>query len=44
MIVDPDIERYMNNLLPRRDAVLAEMEACATQPRVSKVGPALGGP
>jgi predicted O-methyltransferase YrrM len=43
MIVDPDIERYMNSLLPPRDAVLAEMEASAAERHVPIVGPAVGG-
>ena len=31
MIVNPEIERYMESLLPPRDTVLAEMEAAAAK-------------
>jgi caffeoyl-CoA O-methyltransferase len=41
MIVNPEIERYMESLLPPRDAVLAEMEATAAQPNIPIVGPAV---
>jgi caffeoyl-CoA O-methyltransferase len=42
VIVDPEIEKYMKNLLPARDAVLAEMEASAAARRIPIVGPAVG--
>ncbi|HEY3936926.1 MAG TPA: O-methyltransferase [Bryobacteraceae bacterium] len=42
MITNPDIERYMHDLLPPRDEVLAEMEAYAAQHDVPVVGPAVG--
>ena len=41
MITDPDIERYMNGLLPPRDEVLAEIEAYAADHRIPIVGPAV---
>ena len=40
MIVNPEIERYMNSLLPPRDAVLAEMEKEATRRQIPIIGPA----
>jgi caffeoyl-CoA O-methyltransferase len=42
VIVNPEIERYMTSLLPRRDEVLADMEAAAAQHLVPIVGPAVG--
>jgi caffeoyl-CoA O-methyltransferase len=42
MITDPEIERYMLDLLPPRDEVLAEMEARAAERRIPIVGPAVG--
>lgn len=42
MITNPEIERYMHDLLPPRDAVLAEMEAYAAQNKIPIVGPAVG--
>ncbi|MCC6860325.1 MAG: O-methyltransferase [Bryobacterales bacterium] len=42
MIVNPEIDRYLNSLLPRRDEVLADMEAAAAQHIVPIVGPAVG--
>jgi caffeoyl-CoA O-methyltransferase len=42
VIVNPEIERYMNSLLPARDAVLAEMEAAAVRRRIPVIGPAVG--
>jgi predicted O-methyltransferase YrrM len=42
MITNPDIERYMHDLLPPRDEVLAEMEAYAAEHDVPIVGPAVG--
>jgi len=39
MIVNPEIERYMESLLPPRDAVVAEMEATAAKRNVPIVGP-----
>ena len=41
MIVNPEIERYMEGLLPPRDAVLAEMEATAAKRKIPIVGPAV---
>ena len=41
MIVNPEIERYMEGLLPARDAVLAEMEAAAARRNIPIVGPAV---
>src|SRR2546426_887586 len=41
MIVNPEIERYMEGLLPPRDAVLAEMEAAAAKRNIPIVGPAV---
>jgi predicted O-methyltransferase YrrM len=41
MITHPDIERYMNGLLPRRDEVLAEIEEYATENKIPIVGPAV---
>jgi predicted O-methyltransferase YrrM len=41
MIVNPEIERYMESLLPPRDAVLAEMEAAAARRNIPIVGPAV---
>lgn len=42
MITNPDIERYMQGLLPVRDEVLAEMEAYAAEHKIPIVGPAVG--
>lgn len=39
MIVSPEIEQYIHNLLPDRDPVLAEMEAYAFAHRVPILGP-----
>ncbi len=41
MITDPDIERYMHDLLPPRDEVVAEMEAYAASQQIPIVGPAV---
>jgi caffeoyl-CoA O-methyltransferase len=41
-IVEKAIERYMNGILPRRDAVLAEMELRAQRERIPIIGPAVG--
>jgi len=41
MIVNPNIERYMYDLLPARDEVLAEMDAYAAEHRVPIIGPAV---
>jgi caffeoyl-CoA O-methyltransferase len=41
MIVNPDIERYLDSLLPARDAVLQEMEAAAKRRNVPIIGPAV---
>jgi len=42
MITDPKIERYMYDLLPARDPVLAEMERYAEDRDIPIVGPAVG--
>ncbi len=42
MITNPDIERYMHDLLPPRDEVLAEMEKYAAEHKIPIVGPAVG--
>lgn len=39
MITNPEIERYLAELLPARDAVLAEMEAEAARRKVPIIGP-----
>jgi predicted O-methyltransferase YrrM len=41
MIVNPEIERYLDSLLPARDAVLQEMEAAARRRNVPIIGPAV---
>jgi caffeoyl-CoA O-methyltransferase len=41
MIVNPEIERYMHELLPARDSVLAEMEATAAKRNIPIIGPAV---
>lgn len=41
MITDPEIERYMHDLLPARDEVLAEMEQAAARRNIPIVGPAV---
>jgi predicted O-methyltransferase YrrM len=41
MIVNPEIERYMHELLPARDTVLAEMEATAAKRNIPIIGPAV---
>jgi caffeoyl-CoA O-methyltransferase len=40
MITDPKIEKYMYDLLPPRDSVLAEMERYAEDHKVPIIGPA----
>jgi caffeoyl-CoA O-methyltransferase len=42
MIINPVIERYMNGLLPARDAVLQEMEEQAAKRNIPIIGPAVG--
>ncbi len=42
MIVNPDIEKFIDHLLPARDPVLAAMEAFAADRRIPIVGPAVG--
>jgi caffeoyl-CoA O-methyltransferase len=42
MIVNPEIERYTDSLLPPRDAVLQEMEEQATRRNIPIIGPAVG--
>lgn len=41
MITNPEIERYMLDLLPSRDPVLAEIESYAAQHEIPIVGPAV---
>jgi predicted O-methyltransferase YrrM len=41
MIVNPEIERYMHQLLPARDSVLEEMEATAAKRNIPIIGPAV---
>jgi len=41
-IIQPKVERYLNTLLPARDAVLREMEGYAARHDVPIVGPACG--
>ncbi len=41
MITDPNIEKYMHDLLPARDEVLAEMEAHAAARKIPIIGPAV---
>ena len=42
MIINPEIERYMDSLLPARDAVLQEMEEQAAKQNIPIIGPAVG--
>ena len=42
MIVNPEIERYMHGLLPRRDRVLEEIEAAAASRNIPIIGPEVG--
>ncbi len=42
MIVNPEIERYLDSLLPARDAVLQEMESEATRRNIPIIGPVAG--
>lgn len=41
MIVNPELEQYIERLLPPRDLLLQEMEAYAAEHRVPIVGPAV---
>jgi caffeoyl-CoA O-methyltransferase len=41
-ITAPKVERYLDDLLPKRDAVLTEMERLATKHDIHIVGPAVG--
>ncbi len=41
MITDPNIEQYMNGLLPPRDEVLAEIEVYAAEHNIPIIGPAV---
>ncbi|MEX0881168.1 MAG: O-methyltransferase [Thermoanaerobaculia bacterium] len=41
-LLSPDLDRYVLDLLPPRDPVLAEMEALAAEKDVPIVGPAVG--
>jgi caffeoyl-CoA O-methyltransferase len=40
--IQDDVEQYLYNLLPERDAVISEMEAYAAEHRVPIIGPAVG--
>ncbi len=42
MIINPEIERYLDSLLPARDAVLQEMESEAARRNIPIIGPAVG--
>jgi caffeoyl-CoA O-methyltransferase len=42
MIVNPEIERYLDSLLPARDPVLQEMESEATRRSIPIIGPVAG--
>ena len=42
MIVNPEIEKYILDLIPPRDEILAEMEAEAKRESIPIVGPAVG--
>jgi caffeoyl-CoA O-methyltransferase len=39
LIVEPSLERYLHDLIPRRDPLLAEMEARAQREDIKIVGP-----
>jgi len=41
-ILNPDVEKYLDHLLPKRDAVLSEMERYAKKHDVPIIGPACG--
>lgn len=41
-IIEPKTEKYLNDLLPRRDAVLRDMERYAAKHQVPIIGPACG--
>jgi caffeoyl-CoA O-methyltransferase len=41
-ILDPAVEKYMSNILPARDAVLADMESYAKQRDIPIIGPECG--
>ncbi len=41
-ILEPQVEKYVNALLPQRDAILREMERYAAKHHVPIVGPACG--
>ena len=41
-ITDPDVEQYLYDLLPSRDAVLEEMEQLAEQRGIPIIGPVVG--
>ena len=42
MITDPEVEKYLKDLLPERSQVLAEVEALARRERIPIVGPVVG--
>jgi len=41
-ILNPDVEKYLDGCLPKRDPILAEMESYARKHRVPIIGPACG--
>jgi caffeoyl-CoA O-methyltransferase len=41
-VLQPAVDRYVNEILPRRDAVLAEMERLAMREDIPIIGPACG--
>ncbi|MFY9802672.1 MAG: O-methyltransferase [Candidatus Acidiferrales bacterium] len=41
-ILEPAVEKYLSNILPARDAVLADMEAYAKQHDIAIIGPDCG--
>jgi len=41
-ITEPAVDRYLEDLLPERDAVLQEMEALARERRIPIIGPVVG--
>jgi predicted O-methyltransferase YrrM len=41
-IINPDVEKYLHAVLPRRDKVLVEMEKLAKRDDIPIIGPAVG--
>ena len=41
-ILDPAVEKYLSNILPARDAVLADMERYAKEHNIAIIGPECG--